>query len=135
MNTEYTSTQPQNAQLSWEARLAEVSASGWPPQPLLDFLETPFPSILFGAAVYTGQSSLLQNTQLLLDGALGGGQDNLRTTCRHLLSQLHSKNGFEEPELYTMRFRLLVEPFARMNQYDAARQTAAAPSLSNDQHI
>lgn len=130
MNTEYTSTQR-----PWEARLAEVSASGWPPQPLLDFLETPFPSILFGAAVYTGQSSLLQNTQLLLDGALGGSEDNLQATCRHLLSQLHSKNGFEEPELCTMRFRLLVEPFARMNQYDAAHQTGADPSLSNGQRI
>lgn len=134
MNTEYTSTQPQNAQRPWEARLAEISISGWPPQPLLDFLETPFPSILFGAAVYTGQSSLLQNTQLLLDGALGGREDKLQATCRHLLSQLHSKNGFEEPELYTMRFRLLVEPFARMNQYDTA-QAASDPSLSNNQRI
>lgn len=83
------------------------------PQPVQKLLRKPFPSILLGAAMATGQPCLLWNTEDILNTVLDGDKDR-PTSCLTLLQEMLWRA--DEQKAYTVLFRLLVEPFALMDQ-------------------
>ena len=82
-------------------------------KPAQELLRLPFPSLLMGAAMASGQPCLLRNTQLLLDDVLDGNADNLQTTCRDLI---HKICDCGKDAGTALLLRLFVEPFALLNQ-------------------
>lgn len=118
-------------QRSWADRLAEVSA-GEEACAIEALLLEPFPSALLGAALYARQPCLLLNTRILLNWILDGDEAMLRSSCLTLLRKLCAdirSHDIKETEGFVMFFRLLVEPFALMNQCTAFHPTLS-PSTS-----
>lgn len=95
------------------------------PQPVQEFLRKPFPTVLMGTAMVSGQPCLLWNTEDILDKALDGNTDKRPTSCQTLLEEMLWYCADADGEImddnvtgknYAVVFRLLVEPFALMNQ-------------------
>ena len=86
-------------------------------------MRLPFPSLLMGAAMASGQPGLLQNTQFILDDVLEGQADKLQTSCwtlanyplrTHILT--HSATNPEKQQNFNMLFHLFIQPFALLNR-------------------
>lgn len=121
-------------QRPWADRLAEISADE-EACAIEALLLEPFPSTLLGAALYARQPCLLLNTRILLNKVLDGDEAMLRSNCLTLMRKLCAdirSHDIKETEGFAMFFRLLVEPFALMNQCTAFHPASdLSPSATN----
>lgn len=94
--------------------------SGMAARACRQFLQTPFATIMLGAALMSGQPFLIWNTERLLNEIIKDSQTRSQasgwTMLAALMRIIRSPDPAKEQYGYAMLFHTLVVPFALMDQ-------------------